>query len=108
MVLWSCGEIANGASHTKRYCTSVAACPPVLSGHTSTFCPVRVRSSNRTTIPPRLPDPDAVDQMRFVSTGSGVAHPLSPPSTECHSLRPICPPLLLLLGPRYEGPSCLL
>jgi len=30
--------------------------------------------------------------MMFGSTGSGVAHPLSPPSTPCHSLREIVPP----------------
>src|SRR5689334_17734341 len=108
MVLWSCGEIVNGASQTNRYSTSAAACPPVLSGHTWTFWPVRVRSSKRITLPPRLPDPDAVDQMTFGSTGSGVAQPLSPPCTECHSLRGIVPPARLLLGPRYDGPSCLL
>src|ERR1043166_8547172 len=69
-VLWSWGEMVNGGSHTKRYCTAAAGCPPVRSGHTSTFWPCRVRSSKRTTIPPRLPDPDAVDQMMFGSTGS--------------------------------------
>src|SRR6266576_449222 len=108
MTLWLCGEIVKGASQTNRYSTSDASCPPVLNGHTSTFWPIRVLSSNRTTMPPRLPDPDAVDQIRFGSTGSGVAQPLSPPSTPCHSLRAIVPPARLLLGPRYDGPSCLL
>src|SRR6185295_17212778 len=54
------------------------------------------------------------------SVGSGVAQPLSPPSTPCHKLLgmpawpppppPPPPPSLarLLLGPRYDGPSCLL
>src|SRR6476659_7958040 len=100
--------MVKGASHTKRYWTSPAGYPPVLSGQTSTFWPIRVLKSKRTTIPPRLPEPDAVDQMMFGSTGSGVAHPLSPPCTPCHSLRAIVFPVLLLLGPRYEGPSCLL
>src|SRR5579872_1372183 len=100
--------MVNGASQTKRYGTSAAAWPPVLSGQTSTFCPIRDLSSKRTTMPPRLPEPEAVDQMRFGSTGSGVAQPLSPPSTACHSLRAIVPPDRLLLGPRYDGPSCLL
>src|SRR5450759_841604 len=108
MVLWSCGEIWNGASQTKRYFTSDAGYPPVLSGQTSTFCPDRVRVSKRTTMPTRLHDPDAVDQTRFVSTGSGVAQPLSPPSTLYHSLRGMPPRPRLVLGPRYDGPSCLL
>src|SRR5687767_793406 len=57
-------------------------------------------------MPPTLPEPDAVDQIRLGSTGSGVAQPLSPPITPCQSLRAMVPPVLLLLGPRYEGPSC--
>src|SRR5688572_13719226 len=97
----------NGASQMNRYLRPAAGCPPVLSGHTSTFWPCRVRRSKRTTMPPRLPDPEAVDQMMFGSTGSGVAHPLSPPPTPCHSLRAIVLPERLLLGPRYDGPSCL-
>src|SRR5439155_1338155 len=53
-----------------------------------------------------------VDQMMLLSTGSGVAKPLSLPATGCHTLREICAPpkppnCRLLLGPRYEGPSCL-
>src|SRR5260221_4161028 len=108
MRLWSCGEIADGASHTKRYFTSPALWPPVLSGETSTFCPWRARRSYRTTMPPRAPEPEAVDQITLVSTGSGVAQPLSPPSTPCHSLREICAPLRLLLGPRYDMPSSVL
>src|SRR5438093_1846915 len=109
--------MANGAFQMKRYFTSPAGKPPVLSGYTSTFCPCRTRSSKRMTMPPRLPEPDAVDQMTFVSAGSGVAKPLSPPMTPCHSLRAIVPappppppppPVRLLLGPRYDGPSCLL
>ena len=65
-------------------------------------------------MPPTLPEPDALDQIRFGSTGSGVAQPLSPPATVCHMLRgippppPPNPPDRLLLGPRYDGPSCLL
>src|SRR6188474_3148403 len=99
-------RVRKGASQMKRYLTSTAGVPPVLSGQTSTFCPVRVRSSKRMTMPPREPEPEAVDQMMFGSTGSGVAQPLSPPSTPCHSLRGIVAPLRLLLGPRYDGPSC--
>src|ERR1051325_3297519 len=105
MVFGSCDEISNGASQMKRYFTSAAANPPVDCGHTSTLAPVFVRRSKRTTMPPRLPEPDAVDHTRFVSTGSGVAKPLSPPWIECHMLRGICPPVRLLLGPRYDGPS---
>src|SRR5512147_1914536 len=108
MRLWSCGEIVNGASHTNRYLTSAAEWPPVDSGHTSTFWPSRRRRSMRVTMPPRAPLPDAVDQTMFVSTGSGVAQPLSPPNTPCHSLRAMVLPVRLLLGPRYDGPSCLL
>src|SRR5438105_3101904 len=100
--------MVNGASQTKRYFTSDAGVPPVPIGHTSTFCPTRARVSKRTTMPPTLPDPEAVDHTRFVSTGSGVAQPLSPPSTPYHSLRAICAPVRLLLGPRYDGPSCML
>ena len=42
------------------------------------------------TMPPTLPEPDALDQIRLGSTGSGVAQPLSPPATVCHMLRGIC------------------
>src|SRR5687768_3529875 len=101
----------------KRYLRS-AGTPFAWSGQTSTFRPCRFGSSYRTTIPPTLPEPEALDQMMFGSTGSGVAHPLSPPSTPCHAERwmrgppppppPPKPPERLLLGPRYDGPSCLL
>src|SRR3972149_4323954 len=106
MTSLSGGGISHGAPQMKRYYTPAAACPAVDCGHTSTLAPVRVRRSNRTTMPPRLPDPDAVDQTRFVSTGSGLPKPLSPPCPPCHMLRGICPPARLLLGPRYDGPSC--
>src|SRR5207249_2487809 len=90
------------------------------------------RSSNTVTMPPTLPDPEALDQMMLGSTGSGVAKPLSPPVTGCQAPRGIVlprpppstaggpgapsslanpprpPPARLLLGPRYELPSCLL
>ena len=46
-----------------------AGWPTVLTGHTSTWCACRVRSSYRTTIPPTLPDPDADDQMMFDDRG---------------------------------------
>src|SRR5687768_11020608 len=105
-LLRSCGEIVRGIVQMNLYFTSAAAAPPVRSGQTSTLWPCRVRSSNRTTMPPRLPDPEELDQMMFGSTGSGVARPPSPPPTACHSLRSIVPPLLLLLGPRHDGPSC--
>src|SRR5688572_11678581 len=96
----------NGAFQMKRYLRLAAGWPPVLSGQTSTCWLWRLRASNRTTMPPRAPDPDAVDQMTFVSTGSGVANPLSPPMMPCDSLRGIAPPVRLLLGTRYDGPSC--
>src|SRR5690349_9168738 len=113
----SCGEMANGAVHTKRYLRSAGG-PFAWSGHTSTSRIWRRLSSYRTTMPPTLPDPDAVDQTTFGSTGSGVAKPLSPPPIECHMPRgipdrppppPPRPPSSsrLLLGPRYDGPSCL-
>ena len=61
-------------------------------------------------MPPTMPEPDAVDQMMFGSSGSGVAQPLSPPPTECHIARGMHAALAsrLLLGPRYDGSSCLL
>jgi len=40
-------------------------------------------------MPPMLPEPEALDQTMFGSTGSGVAQPLSPPATGCHALRGI-------------------
>src|SRR5258707_1071454 len=92
--------------------------PFELSGHTSTLRPRRRCSSYRTTMPPTLPEPEALDQTMLGSTGSGVAQPLSPPPTVCHIDRGMTPPprpprpppssRRLLLGPRYDGPSCLL
>src|SRR5450830_939972 len=113
MVLWSCGEMSSGASQTKRYLRSLAG-PLDCWGQISTLRNCRRSSSKRTTIPPTIPEPDAVDQMTFEFSGSGVAQPLSPPPTECHMLRemtpsPPPPPMTrLLLGPRYDGSSCLL
>src|SRR6478672_8182801 len=67
------------------------------------------------TMPPTLPEPDALDQIKLGSVGSGVDQPLSPPATVCQALRgmmfpppPPPPKMRLLLGPRYDGPSCLL
>ena len=103
MVLWSWGEMWSGASQTKRYFTPSAG-PLDCWGHTSTLRNMRRFSSNRTTMPPTMPEPEAVDQITFGSVGSGVAQPLSPPPTECHiprlipALRPPC--TRLLLGPR--------
>src|SRR3990170_6227887 len=67
-------------------------------------------------MPPTEPEPEALDHMMSGSSGSGVAQPLSPPATENHSERamvpppppppPPKPPVRLLLGTRYEGPSC--
>src|SRR5437867_12216419 len=70
-------------------------------------------------MPPTEPEPDALDQMTSGSSGSGVAQPLSPPATECHSPRgmgpgpagspPPPPPnaaSFKLAGPRDAGPSC--
>src|SRR5438876_5900897 len=96
----------------KRYFKSAAVQPPISSGHTSTLCDCPVANSKRSTMPPTLPDPEALDQMMLLSTGSGVAQPLSPPPTDCQALRGICPapppkpPLRVLLGPRYDGSSC--
>ena len=95
--------MSRGASHTKRYFTPSAG-PFDCCGHTSTLRNCRRFSSKRTTMPPTMPLPEAVLQMMFGSTGSGVAQPLSPPPTECHmprempALRPPC--TRLLLGPR--------
>src|SRR5687768_3062999 len=89
----------------KRYLRFAAGCPPVLWGQTSTLWPWRLRASKRTMMPPRLPDPDALDQMMLVSTGSGVANPLSPPRIPNVSLRGIVAPVRLLLGTEYDGPS---
>src|SRR6516225_228294 len=107
---------------TNRYFRSAAVQPPVCSGQTSTLRAWPVLRSNRSTMPPTLPEPEALDHMMLLSSGSGVAHPLSPPATDCHALLgmgeprapppppppPPNPPARLLLGPRYDGPSCLL
>src|SRR5437899_1133575 len=69
----------------KRYFKSAAVHPPVTSGHTSTLCDCPVDNSKRSTMPPTLPDPEALDQMMLLSTGSGVAQPLSPPATDCQA-----------------------
>src|SRR5262245_59716259 len=83
--------MSNGESHTKRYFTPSAG-PFDWFGHISTFLNCRRSSSKRTTMPPTMPDPDAVDHTSFEFTGSGVAQPLSPPPTECHIPRGIPPP----------------
>ena len=44
-------------------------------------------------MPPTLPDPEALDQMILLSTGSGVDHPLSPPATLIQALREGAPDL---------------
>src|SRR5919112_4456921 len=80
-LLWSCGLIVRGSVQTKRYFRLSAGQPIVDCGHTSTSFTTPVRRSMRDTMPPTLPEPDALDQTRFVSTVSGVAHPLSPPPT---------------------------
>src|SRR6267378_2004312 len=104
-VLWSNGEIVSGNVHTKRYFTAAAGYPIVACGQTSVERAIPVRTSYRETIPPTLPNPDADDHTMFESTGSGVAHPLSPPPTVSHIPRGMSPPVRLLLGPRAEGPS---
>src|SRR2546421_8796084 len=103
--------------HTNRYFTSAATLPLALSGHTSTLRAWPVLRLKTSTMPPTLPEPEALDQMMLLSTGSGVAHPLSPPAIPIHVLRGIIPPpppppppkppaAPVRLGPRYEGPSC--
>src|SRR5215831_1896734 len=105
--------MVSGMVQLKRYFRSAAVQPPVASGQTSTLRAWPLANSKRSTIPPTLPDPDALDQMMLLSARSGVAQPLSPPATDCQALRgmpppPNPPPPLVLLGPRYDGPSCLL
>jgi hypothetical protein len=98
----------------KRYFRSPAAVPTVVSGQISTSRAIRVRSSKRSTVPPRLPNPVPLAQTMLLSVGSGIAQPLSPPATECHIPRGIgpatsssdCLARRLLLGPRVDGPSC--
>src|SRR5215472_1706954 len=48
-LLWSCGEMVSGNSQLKRYLTSAAVAPEVVSGQTSTSRYWRLRSSNRAT-----------------------------------------------------------
>src|SRR5579863_1480395 len=108
--------MVTGNSQLKRYFTSSAVAPETFTGHTSTSRVMRFRSSKRVTAPLTLPEPVPLDQMMLLSTGSGTAKPLSPPAMGCQTLREICPPrppppnppnCRLLLGPRYEEPSCL-
>src|SRR2546425_325153 len=102
--------------HTNRYFTSAAVLPLALSGQTSTLRDWPVLRLKTSTMPPTLPEPEALDQMILLSTGSGVAHPLSPPVTPVQVLRAMIPPpppppppkppaAPVRLGPRYEGPS---
>src|SRR5688572_3045071 len=91
-VLLSCGETSTGKVHWNRYFNDSAGQPPVLCGHTSTLRNCRFFTLNLTTMPPRAPDPDALDQTMFGSFGSGVAKPLSPPPTANQSPRAIPPP----------------
>src|SRR5437667_8013332 len=102
--------MVRGKFQWKRYFKSPAGWPKVASGQTSTLADRPVRASYRVTMPPALPKPEALDQTRLGSSGSGVAQPSSPPPTECHAPRgipppPPPPPSLLLLGPMDEGPS---
>src|SRR5262252_3513793 len=97
--------MVTGNSQLNRYFTSPALAPTVDSGHTSTSRAWRFFSSKRATEPPTLPEPVPVDQIMLLSTGSGVAKPLSLPATGCQAPREICAPpkppnCRLLLGPR--------
>src|SRR5256885_17123568 len=78
--------------HTNRYFTSAAVLPLALSGQTSTLRDWPVLRSKTSTMPPTLPEPEALDQMMLLSTGSGAAHPHPPPATPIQVLRPIIPP----------------
>src|SRR5947209_5385824 len=106
--------------HTKRYFRSLATSPLISTGHTSTLRAWPVFKLKTSTMPPTLPEPDALDQMMLLSTGSGVAQPLSPPAIPIQVLRgigapkpppppppppPKPPPPPVRLGPRYDGPS---
>src|SRR5512141_860008 len=99
-----------GNSQLKRYFTSAAVAPLTFSGQTSTSRAWCVRSSKTMTAPLTLPEPVPLDQMMLGSVGSGVANPLSPPATGCHSEREMPPPKNpklpppVLLGPRYDEP----
>ena len=102
--------MASGKFQTKRYFTSAAGWPMVASGQTSVVCVMPVRRSWRVTSPPPAPEPLALDQTIFESTGSGVAHPLSPPPTLRQAPRGMDgsspnEPVFELLGPRAELPS---
>src|ERR1700687_16211 len=103
--------MVSGNVHTKRYFRSAAARPFVDRAQTSTVRVVFVRRSYRVTSPPRLPEPDPLDQTMSGSPGSGVAQPLSPPPTVVQRPRGMLGvpsggmPNLLLLGPRVDGPS---
>src|SRR5262252_87198 len=101
----------------KRYLRSEAMLPLAWSGQTSTLRAWPVLRLKTSTMPPTLPEPDALDQMMLLSTGSGVDQPLSPPAMPIQALRGIAPPpppppppppkppVPVRLGPRYEGPS---
>src|SRR5580692_8824003 len=68
--------------------------------------------------PPTLPEPVPLDQIMLLSTGSGVANPLSLPPTGCQTLRGITPPWpppppqnppnckLLLVRDKTGHPAC--
>ena len=47
--------------------------------------------SKRETMPPTEPNPEALDQIKSLFVGSGVAQPLSPPPTVIQSPRVIAP-----------------
>src|SRR5436190_12984447 len=101
--------MVSGMVQTKRYFRLAAISPLIFSGQTSTFRAWPVFRLKTSTMPPTLPDPDALDQMMLLSTGSGVAQPLSPPAILIQALRgmppPPKPPAPVRLGPRYDGPS---
>src|SRR5262245_15806454 len=110
--------MVSGIVQLNRYFSSAGGHPPVASGQISLRRPCRSRTSYRTTMPPTLPEPEALDQTTLLSVGSGVAHPLSPPPTPCHTLRgipsgpppPPPPPSPERLSPipPCDGASCLL
>src|SRR2546428_3666069 len=91
-VFRSCGDMWNGIVQLNRYLMSAGGHPSGLSGQISTLRDMPVFVLCRTTMPPTLPEPDAVDQTSVGSTGSGVANPLSPPPTLDHMLRGMLPP----------------
>src|SRR5215813_15642895 len=96
---------------TKRYFRLAAISPLTSSGHTSTLRAWPVFRLKTSTMPPTLPEPEALDQMMLLSTGSGVDQPLSPPAMPIQALRglpppppppPPKPPAPVRLGPRYD------